>query len=176
MTISELGDYILIVGSLVVAITNIYKFIAKPTWYFKRKIDEKEKNKINEAMSSILPEILEEHDLQTREKYKNDRQAYLLDIKRAVLEDLSSSIQEIKDTNLKQNQSIEILNANFRDVLREKIMRIYHKNKKTRNLIRYEKEALDQYYKDYKRISGNSYIDKYYGRMELWNIIEDPDE
>jgi hypothetical protein len=32
----------------------------------------------------------------------------------------------------------------------------------------YEKEALEQYYIDYKAEGGNSYIDKYYKRMSTW--------
>jgi hypothetical protein len=58
-------------------------------------------------------------------------------------------------------------------VLREKIMAIYHKNKVDRTLSFHEKEALDQYYVDYKAIKGNSYIDKYYKRMKMWKIIDD---
>lgn len=176
MTLSELGDYILIAGSIVVAITNIYKFIAKPTWYFKKKGETRDKQKIAEVLSDELPKILNEHDLQIREKYKADREKCLLDIKEAVLQDISTSIQDIKDMNIKQNEAIDVLNCNSRDILREKIMRIYHKNKKNKTLMRYEKEALDQYYKDYKSILGNSYIDKYYKRMEPWEILDDPDE
>jgi hypothetical protein len=60
-----------------------------------------------------------------------------------------------------------------KDVLREKIMAIYHKNKTDRTMTYHEKEALDVYYKDYKKIKGNSYIDKYYTRMSLWKIVDD---
>jgi hypothetical protein len=55
-----------------------------------------------------------------------------------------------------------------KDVLREKIMQVYFKNKPTKTLTLHEKEALDQYYIDYKAIKGNTYIDKYYKRMERW--------
>jgi hypothetical protein len=58
-------------------------------------------------------------------------------------------------------------------VLREKIMGIYHKNKRERTLTLSEKEALDQYYIDYKAMKGNSYIDKYYKRMKKWKVDED---
>jgi hypothetical protein len=58
-------------------------------------------------------------------------------------------------------------------VLREKIMAIYHKNKHERRMSGYEREALTQYYKDYKAINGNSYIDKYYARMKNWATDED---
>jgi len=43
----------------------------------------------------------------------------------------------------------------------------------TRTLEEHEKETLTQYYKDYKAIGGNSYIDKYYERMETWAVISD---
>ena len=37
----------------------------------------------------------------------------------------------------------------------------------------YEHEALTQYYKDYKALEGNSYIDKRYARMDKWQVIYD---
>ena len=52
-------------------------------------------------------------------------------------------------------------------------MAIYHKNKSNRSLTEYEKEALEQYYKDYKALKGNSYIDNRYARMYKWAIIYD---
>jgi hypothetical protein len=62
-----------------------------------------------------------------------------------------------------------------KDVLREKIMAIYHKNKYNRTLTEYEREALNQYYIDYKTLKGNSYIDKRYKRMDKWKVIFDDD-
>ena len=59
------------------------------------------------------------------------------------------------------------------DVLREKIMMLCHKNKKDRKLSWHEREALTQYYKDYKAMNGNSYIDRYYSRMSTWAVDED---
>jgi hypothetical protein len=70
----------------------------------------------------------------------------------------------------------ETLCISAKDVLREKIMQLYFKNKKDKMLTLHEKEALDQYYIDYKAIKGNSYIDKYYNRMRLWQVIDDDDE
>ena len=54
-------------------------------------------------------------------------------------------------------------------------MAIYHKGKKTKTLLLQEKEALTQYYIDYKAENGNSYIDKRYNRMNKWRIIYDDD-
>ena len=55
-------------------------------------------------------------------------------------------------------------------------MQVYFKNKKDKTLTLHEKEALDQYFVDYKAIKGNSYIDKYYNRMLKWQVIDDDEE
>ena len=68
---------------------------------------------------------------------------------------------------------MEIMIKSGKDVLREKIMAIYHKRKKQRALQQHEKEALTEWYKDYKAMNGNSYIDKYFQRMEDWLVIPD---
>ena len=91
---------------------------------------------------------------------------YLNEIKNEVLNQVGDPIAQNTD-------DLEALKISARDVLREKIMAIYHKNKYERSLTQYEKEALEQYYKDYKKLNGNSYIDKYYNRMKLWTIIYD---
>ena len=119
-------------------------------------------------MDDKLPEILHQHDLETREKYKNDRQKYLNEIK-------SEVIQEIGDEIHSNSETIGALVISARDVLREKIMAIYHKNKYNRTMSEYEREALNQYYVDYKKLDGNSYIDKRYSRMDKWRVIYDDD-
>ena len=55
-------------------------------------------------------------------------------------------------------------------------MQVYFKNRKDKTLTLHEKEALDQYFIDYKAIKGNSYIDKYYNRMLKWQVIDDDEE
>lgn len=113
-----------------------------------------------------MPVILYNHDLETRDKYRADRENYLREIKAEVL-------SEVGDDITRNNETIEALKISAKDVLREKIMAIYHKNKTTRTLTEYEKEALEQYYKDYKALGGNSYIDKRYKRMCKWQVIYD---
>jgi hypothetical protein len=110
--------------------------------------------------------MLEQHDLVTREKYKADRYRYLLEIRNDILE-------QVKDPISRNAEDLEALKISARDVLREKIMAIYHKNKYERAMTEHEREALDQYYKDYKKLNGNSYIDKYYNRMKAWKTIYD---
>lgn len=166
--ISQICDWIVVVGGVCFAIERIYNFFAKPTTNLKKKAEEQEKARVVSIVEEMLPEYLYNHDLETRDKYKNDRQNYLNEIKNEVLREVDADIKENNDT-------IEALRISARDVLREKIMAIYHKNKATRTLSEYEKEALVQYYKDYKALKGNSYIDKRYSRMDKWNVAYDED-
>lgn len=52
-------------------------------------------------------------------------------------------------------------------------MAIYHQYKKQKSLPIHAREAVDQYYKDYKKQNGNSYIDKYYARIKTWDTYDD---
>lgn len=172
--------FILAASALAGAILQLYSFFAKPTSFLKKRVVEQEKKRIKEVLNETLPPILEARDLATRDKYRQDRQNYLEEIKEEVetqiKNDFGDTIQEIKNINVKQNETIEVLARSSRDILREKIMAIYHKGKKTKTLMLWEKEALTQYYIDYKAEGGNSYIDKYYNRMMTWAVIDELDE
>lgn len=168
MTVSELVDYIILLGALCAAIYKIYDFFATPTSKIKQRAREKEKARIKAIVNEIMPQILYDHDLKTKEKYKSDRQNYLNEIKDEIL-------QEIGDDLSSNTKTIDALVISAKDVLREKIMAIYHKNKYNRTLTEYEREALNQYYVDYKALGGNSYIDKRYNRMDKWKVIYDDD-
>lgn len=162
----QLCNWIVFIGGVCYAIERIYNFFAKPTAELRKKAEEEEKTRIIAVVKEILPKYLEDRDIKTRDKYKSDRENYLREIKAQVLKEVGADIKE-------NNETIEALRISARDVLREKIMAIYHKNKATRTLSEYEKEALVQYYKDYKALLGNSYIDKRYSRMEKWEVIYD---
>lgn len=168
LTVGEIVDYIILFGALCGAVYKIYDFFAKPTSKLKQKAIEKEKQRIGAVLDEKLPTILYNHDLETRDKYKADRQNYLNEIKAEVLSEIGDEIK----TN---SQTIEALVISAKDVLREKIMAIYHKNKFNRTMTEYEREALNQYYIDYKALGGNSYIDKRYKRMDKWKVIYDDD-
>ena len=168
MTVSELVDYIILLGALCAAIYKIYDFFATPTSKIKQRAQEKERERIKAIIDEVMPQILHNHDLGTREKYKSDRQNYLNEIKKEILDEIQDDIQENTET-------IDALVISARDVLREKIMGIYHKNKYNRSMTEYEREALNQYYIDYKKLGGNSYIDKRYARMDKWKVIYDDD-
>ena len=166
ITLGGVVDLIILLGALCGAIYKIWETFAKPTSTLKKKRAEKEKAKIIAVLDEVLPAKLYEHDLETRDKYKADRANYLKLIRDDVLGQISAPIQQNQD-------DLEALKISAKDVLREKIMAIYHKNKHERTMMEHEREALDQYYKDYKKLNGNSYIDKYYGRMKSWQTIYD---
>ena len=168
LTISELVDYIILFAALLGALYKIWDFFATPTSKLKKRAEEKEKQRISAVLNEKLPDALYNHDLETRERYKGDRQNYLNEIKNEILKEIGNDI-------LTNTQTIEALVISAKDVLREKIMAIYHKNKYNRTLTEYEREALNQYYIDYKALKGNSYIDKRYNRMDKWKVIYDDD-
>lgn len=169
LTVGELVDYIILVGAFCAAVYKIYDFFALPTSKIKQRALEKERARIGAVLDEKLPEVLLNHDLETRERYKSDRQNYLNEIKEEVVKELGGSIH----TNA---QTIEALVISAKDVLREKIMAIYHKNRHNRTMTEFEREALNQYYIDYKALKGNSYIDKRYSRMDKWRVIYDDDD
>ena len=101
---------------------------------------------------------------------------YLKEIKKSVLEDIKDILEEIRELSIEQSKNLEKLNQSSKDVLRQKIMAIYHQHKEHRKMPIFVKEALDELYKDYKSQGGNSYIDKYYNRMSNWKIDYTEDE
>ena len=165
-TLGDLVDLIILIGALCTAIYKIWEFFAKPTSTIKKKKEARDKAKIIAVLDEVLPEKLMDHDLQVRDKYKADRANYLKLIRDDVLNQINAPIQQNQD-------DLEALKISAKDVLREKIMAIYHKNKYDRSMAEHEREALEQYYKDYKKLNGNSYIDKYYSRMKGWETIYD---
>lgn len=164
--LSKIVDLIILVGSVCAALYKIYEFFAKPTSTLKKKREERERKRIVTVLDQELPTRLKKHDIEVRDKYRADRENYLKEISNEVYTKISVPLSQ-------NNDDLEALKISARDVLREKIMAIYHKNKYERALTQYEKEALEQYYKDYKKLNGNSYIDKYYNRMILWEVVAD---
>ena len=88
------------------------------------------------VLEEVLPNKLYDHDLKIRDKYKSDRTNYLNEIKQEVLNQVGGPIAQNAD-------DLEALKISARDVLREKIMRIYHTYKHERAFPLYEKEALE---------------------------------
>lgn len=164
ITLGGVVDLIILIGALCAAIYKIWDFFAKPTSKLKSRAKQRREAEIEAVLNRVLPEKLKEHDLETREKYKADRQRYLTEIKDEVIKQVGGTIDQ-------NAEDLEALKISAKDVLREKIMAIYHEYKAERAYPTYKKEALEQYYKDYKKLNGNSYIDKYFGRMSRWQEI-----
>lgn len=173
MSFSQICDAIVLVSAMCIAFTNIYNFFAKPTSKLKKKRTEEIQEQIIDTLDEKLPEILLEHDLETRQKYLSDRQNYLNEIKTEVLTDVKDMLDNIYALNLEQNESIKTLSQGNKDMLRQRIMDIYYTYRDEKKLPIHKKEALDELYKDYKAEGGNSYIDKYYNRMKLWEVYDD---
>lgn len=164
ITLGGVVDLIILIGTLCAAIYKIWDFFAKPTSKLKSKAKQRRREEILAVLEEVLPEKLKTHDLDTRDRYKADRQRYLIEIKDEV-------IKQVGGTITKNDKDLEALKISAKDVLREKIMAIYHEYRTERAYPTYKKEALEQYYKDYKKLNGNSYIDKYYARMAKWQEI-----
>lgn len=111
----------------------------KPIKFIKTKSDKEFENKVIEILNRVLPEILLNHDHETRVKYLADRQKYLEDIKQEVLAQIGSRLQSV-DALARQYTALEI---SAKDVLREKIVCMYANNKDARKLRHFEKRALD---------------------------------
>lgn len=172
MDLQNICNVIIIIGAVVVAIKNIAEWFGKPIRLFKKKTDANFEEKVVTIIKREMPEILYEHDVEVRKRYLADRQNYLLEIKNEVLREVKGELGQVATLTTQY----EALAISAKDVLREKIMQVYFKNRRDRTMTFHEKEALDQYYKDYKAIKGNSYIDRYYNRMKLWDVIPDEDE
>lgn len=160
----QLVDIVILIGGFFLAIERIYKFFAVPGSKLAKKAEDREKTRIKGVLDSELPKYLEAHDIKTRDKYKADRTRYLNEIKEEVLKEVGDPISQ-------NAEDLEALKISAKDVLREKIMGIYHEYRAERAYPTHKKEALEQYYKDYKTLKGNSYIDKYYARMAKWQEI-----
>ena len=176
MSLEQLCDYIILAGAVVMAVYNIIKVFAKPTSIFKRKKEKEYSENLKRNLDNLIPKYLKEHDLETRDRYLADRQRYLQEITNEVLSNIKCDLDIIKDTNKKQNETIDILRKQAVDVLRQKIEKIYYDYRDSRELPRFALENLEELYSDYKKGGGNHHIDKLYSRMKTWKIIEQEPE
>ena len=58
-----------------------------------------------------------------------------------------------------------------RCLLRSEIVRLYYRHKEDKAFREYEFRNLEQCYKAYKALGGNSFIDHIYAEMQEWEII-----
>lgn len=57
-------------------------------------------------------------------------------------------------------------------LLRSEIVRIYYRHVEDQTLREYEYKNMDECYKAYKALGGNSFIDHLHSEMEQWDIKE----
>lgn len=88
----------------------------------------------------------------------------------------NDEIETIKKILEKIEIQLNVLTESSKDIMRQRIMSIYHKNKVERRMPLYDREALNELYKDYKKEKGNNYIDKYFSRMEKWETVYTEDD
>ena len=121
------------------------------------------------VMKEELPDALKKHDIDLRDKYRKDREAFLHDIKDEVIDNIQDSLETVEAHETRMTVFTEVL----KELLRERIMAIYGRNRTARRLEEHEKIELERSYKSYKSINGNSYIDEYYKRMQTWEVVPD---
>ena len=167
--LSNASSIIILIGGVFTAINIICSAIGKPIKFWKKRADEEFEEKVVDILKKALPKLLETRDLQTRDKYLADRERYLNQIKSEVVTSIDGELNQVK----KLDSKISSLEISAKDVLREKIVCMYETNKHQRRLKFFERKALNQYYKDYKAMGGNSYIDTIYSRMDTWEVEPD---
>ena len=176
MTFSQLCDWIVLIGAVTIAITNIFNFFAKPGKKAKEKREKELKKQIETVIEEKVPELLEKHSKEVAAERTAERAEQLEDIRESILREQKETLEGILKLNIEQSNNINTLLASSKDMLRQRIMDIYHKHKKEKRMPIHVREALDELYKDYKAEKGNSYIDKYYGRMKIWEVYDDEEE
>lgn len=154
-------DLIILIGAVTLAFDRIIKPIVK----IKKKTDKTFEEKVGEAVAKAMPSILQKH-------YEDIKDQLINEVSDKVMTQIGDELTQVD--LLKQQYEILVLTA--KDVLREKIMKIYNDYRKDKILPISKKEQLEQYYIDYKALKGNSYIDKYYNRMKKWEVIDEEDE
>ena len=112
---------------------------------------------------------------QKEEEAKQEFNQRIMDAISPIIDPLKEDVKEIKAINQEQSKTLKDLTTSEKDCLRKMIMDIYHDFEDVRALPESIREQLDELYKDYKSLNGNSYIDKRYARMEKWETIPDHD-
>lgn len=177
--LSSICDIVILISAFLLAVSRIYHFFSDAGKGVKKKVDkakEVEQKEFNERVDArlreVLPDILKEHDLEIRKKYLSDRQRYLCEIKDEVVSVMKERLNAVETHETQMEVFTEVL----KELLRERIMLIYGRNKTRRQLEEHEKIELDRAYPLYKALNGNSYIDDYYIRMKTWQIIPDDEQ
>lgn len=176
MGLNPVTDVVIMLAAVLSAVTIIYTFcinIFKNIGVFKKKEEEREKQKLKKILDELMPEYLLQHDLKTREKYLSDRERYLQEISTEVLSHTENDLKVIKQLNEEQTKIIDLLRRNTLDVLRQKIENIYYQYRSQKAFPMYVAENLEELYGDYTEGGGNHHIGKLYERMKTWDTYDE---
>lgn len=66
---------------------------------------------------------------------------------------------------------MEDIREGIRCQLRDSMLRTYYKHQETKTIRQYELESFIFQYKAYKRLKGNSFIDKIYKEVLEWEVL-----
>lgn len=142
MSLAVICDVVILIGAVLVAITTIYKFFANAGKGVRDRVNQAHQaqqqtlnDNIDERLKAVLPDILKQHDLETREKYLSDRIRYLTEIKNEVVRNISGELEIISQHEASMCMFSEVL----KELLRERIMTIYSKKQSRRQLEEHEK-------------------------------------
>ena len=109
LSIEELCDWIILIAAAGAALYKILCWLKFPVKWGKKKkekMKEERKQEICGVLEEELPELFLEHDLETRQKYLNDRLNYLNEIKAEILSEIKSTLEEIKNINIEQSKQM----------------------------------------------------------------------
>lgn len=79
---------------------------------------------------------------------------------------LSAKTAKKKDAENEKNQ-----NETDRCLLRDRITSIYFKHVRECEIKEYEFENMEHLYKQYKKLGGNSFVDKIWREVQDWHVI-----
>lgn len=173
MSFSVIVDTLILLGAVAVAIINIYNFFAKPTSFLKKRKEEEFKERLEDSLKKLMPDILLNHDLETRKRYLSDRERYLKEISKEVQKNTEEDLHAIRRRAEEQAVIIDLLRKNTLDVLRQKIEKIYYDYRDSKKMPEYVMENLKELFQDYKAGGGNHHIDKLYNRMIQWETTDE---
>jgi hypothetical protein len=131
MEFSWLGsacDVVILIGAVILA----FERIIKPIIFVKKKSKNSFEEKVSETLKAVLPDILNAH-------YEDIKEQLLKDTSAKVEQDIADKLSTIE--LLQQQYDVLVLTA--KDVLREKIMKIYHDYRKSKQLPQSKKEQME---------------------------------
>lgn len=166
------AEGVVFIATLLNSVLIIYNVTGKPYKFLKKRKNKELQQKWKENFETYSNEVVETLKPQLRE--------YIQDTVKECIAPLEKQLEEIKglahDHSVRLDaidKKMRLIDNGCKDVLRQKMMTIYHKNEAKQEWTIYAKEAFDELYKDYTEDGGNSYITKYYERTRSWKIIAD---